>query len=93
MAPAGSQQGRSEDMNAVASDAGAAGHEVLGLPYEVAQGLSLLLFVLAALLLLLVVAALMKRRAAGERALPGAGIVLLAIGLASLLFALLLKLL
>lgn len=78
-------------MNPAATDAGLAGHQVLGLSYEMAQGLSVLLFVFAALMFLLVVAAVMKRRAAGERTLPGAGIVLLAIGLMSFLGALLLK--
>lgn len=71
--------------------AAVAAREVLGLSYEMAQGLSLLLFVLSALLFLLVVMAVMKRRARGENPLPGPGIVLLAIGLVSFFSALLLK--
>jgi predicted membrane channel-forming protein YqfA (hemolysin III family) len=80
-------------MDTATTDAGMAGHEVLGLPYELAQGLSLLLFVFAALMFLLVVMAVMKRRARGDKALPGAGIVLLAIGVVSFGAAMLLKVL
>lgn len=80
-------------MDTVATDAGMAGSSVLGLSYEAAQGLSLLLFVLAALMFLLVVMAAMQRRARGDRTLPGAGIVLLAIGVLSFAGALALKLL
>ena len=66
-------------------------HTVMGLSPELAQGLSLLLFVLAALMLLLVTYAFMKRKARGQQALPGAAIVLLMIGLASFVGALVLK--
>ena len=65
---------------------------VLGLAPEVAQGLSLLLFVLSALMLLLVTYAAMKRSRRGQKALPGAAIILVMIGVASFVFALVLKL-
>ena len=64
---------------------------VLGLAPDVAQGLSVLLFVLAALMLLLVTYAFMKRRRRGQKGLPGAGVVLLLIGAASFIGALVLK--
>ena len=67
-------------------------HQVIpGLSPELAQGLSVLLFVLAALMFLLVAFAMVKRRARGQKALPGAGIVLLMIGVASFVGALVLK--
>ena len=66
-------------------------HTVMGLSPELAQGLSLLLFVLAALMFLLVTFAAMKRNRRGQKSLPGAGIVLLMIGVASFVGALLLK--
>ncbi len=65
---------------------------VLGLAPEVAQGLSLLLFVLSALMLLLVTYAAMKRSRRGQKALPGAAIILVMIGVVSFVFALVLKL-
>ena len=64
----------------------------LGLTPEVTQGLSLGLFILAALLFMLVIYAAMKRAARGQKSLPGAAIVLLAIGVASFVGALVLKL-
>jgi predicted membrane channel-forming protein YqfA (hemolysin III family) len=64
---------------------------VLGLSPELAQGVSLLLFVLAALMFLLVVFTVMKRKSRGQKSLPGAGIVLLMIGVASFVGALVLK--
>ncbi len=64
----------------------------LGLAPEVAEGLSLGLFILAALLFMLVIYAGMKRAARGQKSLPGAAIVLLVIGVASFVGALVLKL-
>ncbi len=66
---------------------------VMGLAPDVAQGLSVLLFVLAALMLLLVTYAAMKRRRQGQKGLPGAGIALLMVGVASFIGALILKIL
>ena len=66
---------------------------VLGLSPELAQGLSLLLFVFGALMLLLLTFVVMKRKRRGQKALPGAGIVLLMICVASFVGALVLKLL
>ena len=70
----------------------------LGLTPEVAQGLSLGLFILATLLFMLVIFAAMKRRSRGQSSLPGAAIVLLGgggggvIAVASFVGALILKL-
>ena len=64
----------------------------LGLAPEVAQGLSLGLFILATLLFMLVIFAAMKRRSRGQSSLPGAAIVLLVIAVASFVGALVLKL-
>ncbi|MCF6198715.1 MAG: hypothetical protein L3J67_04855 [Hyphomicrobiaceae bacterium] len=66
---------------------------IMGLAPDVAQGLSVLLFVLAALMLLLVSYAVMKRRRQGQKGLPGAGVALLMIGVASFVGALILKIL
>ena len=64
----------------------------LGLAPEVTQGLSLGLFILATLLFMLVIYAAMKRRSRGQKSLPGAGVVLLVIAIASFVGALVLKL-
>ena len=68
------------------------GNAVPGLSPEIAQGLSLGLFILATLLFMLVIYAAMKRRARGQSSLPGAAIVLLVIGVVSFIGALFLKL-
>lgn len=65
---------------------------VFGLSPELAHGLSLLLFVLATLMFMLVAFAYVKRQSKGQKALPGAGVVLLFIGVASFVGALVLKL-
>ncbi len=65
---------------------------ILGLAPEVAQGLSLLLFVLTAFLFMMVIFISMKNRQKGRKALPSAGVALLMIGIVSFVGALLLKL-
>ncbi len=67
-------------------------HTVMGLSPELAHGLSLLLFVFAALMFMLVAFAHVKRQAKNLPAMPGPAIVLLMIGIASFVGALVLKL-